>query len=172
MTGLARALVLPRPSVLRRASPRSVRIAVALAALLAALLAARIHLPDGRWLWNLDLPKFDYPLAVLFHNALVAGRLPLWDDRLGLGFPLYAEGQIGAFYPPNWLIFLLPPLAALDLTRVVHLGLAGTGAGMLALRLTGSRAGSLVAALCAVLGGAIATKLEWHNLVAAYGWMP
>src|SRR5438093_3047681 len=172
MTGLARALVLPRPSVLRRASPRSVWIAVALAALLAALLAARIHLPDGRWLWNLDLPKFDYPLAVLFHNALVAGRLPLWDDRLGLGFPLYAEGQIGAFYPPNWLIFLLEPLAALDLARTLHLAAAGLGAGLLALRVSGSRPGAFVAAVVATLGGAIVTKLEWTNVVEAYAWLP
>ena len=59
-------------------------------------------MPPGMTLWNLDLPKIDSPLAVFFHEALAAGRLPLWNDRLGLGFPLYAEGQIGAFYPPNW----------------------------------------------------------------------
>ena len=159
---------------LRGRAPDSGRAigAIAFLSLGAALIAAQVGVVPGKWLWNLDMPKLDFPLAQIFHDALASGRLPLWNDNLGLGFPLYAEGQIGAFYPPNWLIFRLPPLAALDLTRVVHLGLAGTGAGMLALRLTGSRAGSLVAALCAVLGGAIATKLEWHNLVAAYGWMP
>ncbi|HEU0237582.1 MAG TPA: hypothetical protein VFR14_14180 [Candidatus Limnocylindrales bacterium] len=138
----------------------------------AAVIAARVQGPDGPWLWNLDLPKIQYPLASLFHEALAAGRLPLWDDRLGLGFPLYAEGQIGAFYPPNWLLFRLPPLDALDATRVVHLAAAGVGAGLLVLRLAGSPAGAAVAALTAVLGGAITTKLEWHNLVAAYAFAP
>lgn len=123
-------------------------------------------------MWNLDLPKIDYPLALFFHRALEAGRLPLWEDHLGLGFPLYAEGQIGAFYPPNWLIFRLDPFLALDVTRLLHLTLAGTGAGLMALRVAGSRHGALLAALVAVMGGAIVTKLEWWNLLAAYAWMP
>jgi hypothetical protein len=52
----------------------------------------------------------DFPLASFFHEALSHGTLPLWDDRIGIGYPRYAEGQIGAFYPPNWLIYQLPPL--------------------------------------------------------------
>lgn len=137
-----------------------------------AMLAARLPAPPGTTLWNLDIPKIDAPLAVFFHEALRGGGLPLWNDRLGLGFPLYAEGQIGAFYPPNWLIFRLEPLAALDVSRVVHLVAAGVGTGMLAIRLAGSRSGAIVATTVAVLGGAIVTKLEWTNLVAAYAWIP
>ncbi len=147
-------------------------IQLALVSLLAALWAARIFRPDGEWLWNLDLPKIDFPLAAFFHQALAQGRLPLWNDQLGLGFPLYAEGQIGAFYPPNWLLFQLPSLVALDATRVVHLTIAGVGAGMLVLRLRGSRPGAIIAALVAVLGCAITAKLEWQNMVAAYAWLP
>lgn len=172
MAHLAPPLALPRTSVLARRSRLPVRPAIAVAAFLAALLAARIHLADGTWLWNLDLPKIDYPLAVFFHQALLEGRLPLWNDRLGLGFPLYAEGQIGAFYPPNWLIFRLDPLAALDLARVTHLAFAGLGAGLLALRVAGSRSGAFVAAIVAVLSGGIVTKLEWTNVVEAYAWTP
>lgn len=145
---------------------------LAVASLGAALLGARIDPGGGHWLWNLDLPKIDYPLAVLAHDALAAGRLPLWDDRLGLGFPLYAEGQIGAFYPPNWVLFQLEPLAAMDLSRVLHLAMAGTGAGLLARRVGGSGVGAVIAALVAVAGGAITAKLEWWNLVAAYAWLP
>ena len=138
----------------------------------AALVAQRASGTGPAFLWNEDMPKIDFPLAVFFHDAVTHGRLPLWNDDLGLGFPLYAEGQIGAFYPPNWLIFQLPPLTALDVTRLLHLTMAGVGAGWLAVRVSGSRAGALVACLVAVLGGAIVTKLEWTNLVAAYGWMP
>ncbi|HET8587964.1 MAG TPA: hypothetical protein VFM74_08850, partial [Candidatus Limnocylindria bacterium] len=140
--------------------------------LVAAALAARVTFGLDGWLWNLDLPKIDYPLAVFFHEALARGELPLWNDRLGLGFPLYAEGQIGAFYPPNWLIFQLDPLAAMDLTRLLHLALAGVGTGLLALRVSGSRQGALLASVVAVLGGAVVAKVEWWNLVAAYGWLP
>jgi hypothetical protein len=161
-----------------RARPRRTRGAIGFLpfligfSALAAILAARLPAPPGQVLWNLDLPKIDVPLAVFFHEALQRGQLPLWEPKLGLGFPLYAEGQIGAFYPPNWLIFQLEPLTALDASRVLHLTIAGVGTGLLALRVSGSRPGALVAASVAVLGGAIVSKLEWTNLVAAYAWLP
>lgn len=145
---------------------------IALASIVSAIVASRVGGFGGPWLWNLDLPKLNHPLAVLYHEALLEGRLPLWSDRLGMGFPLYAEGQIGAFYPPNWLLFRFPPLVALDLVRVIHLALAGAGAGLIALRLTGSRAGAVVASVVAALSGGIVTKLEWTNMVEAYAWTP
>ena len=147
-------------------------LSLVLASAAGAVIVSRISFGADGWLWNLDLPKIHFPLAVFYHDALEAGRLPLWQDDLGLGFPLYAEGQIGAFYPPNWLFFRFEPLVALDLTRLVHLTLAGTGAGLLALRVAGSRQGALLAALIVAMGGAIVTKLEWWNVVAAYAWMP
>ena len=146
------------------------RVLLLLVSVLSSLVAARVGGPG--WLWNLDLPKIDYPLAVLFHDALMAGHLPLWSDLLGLGFPLYAEGQIGAFYPPNWLLFRLDPATALDAVRVLHLALAGIGTGLVSLALTGSRPGALLAAVVAALSGGIATKLEWTNVVEAYAWAP
>ena len=136
------------------------------------MIVARMTGPNGPWLWNIDMPKIDYPRASLLQDALAAGRLPFWDDRLGLGFPLYAEGQIGAFYPPNWLIFQLDPLVALDVTRVLHLVLAGVGTGILTLRLSGSRTGSVLAAVVAVTSGTVVAKLEWHNVIAAYSFLP
>ena len=137
-----------------------------------AMLAARLPAPPDMALWNLDLPKIDAPLAVFFHEALARGTLPLWNDRLGLGFPLYAEGQIGAFYPLNWFIFQAEPAAALAISRTVHLTIVGVGTGLLALRLAGNRTGAVLATAVAILGGAIVTKLEWTNLVAAYAWLP
>jgi hypothetical protein len=147
-------------------------IGLAVVAIWAAIWAARIFGTPGHWLWNPDMPKIDYPLAVFANEALTSWHLPLWNDRLGLGFPLYAEGQVGAFYPLNWLLFRLAPITALDATRVVHLAFAGLGAGLLVLRIRGSRPGALVAVLVAVLGGAITAKLEWHNLVASYSYLP
>ncbi|HEY7738434.1 MAG TPA: hypothetical protein VIC63_05310 [Candidatus Limnocylindria bacterium] len=147
-------------------------LTIGLVSLAGAILVGRITFGLDGWLWNLDTPKIDYPWAAIFHQALTEGRLPIWNDDLGLGFPLYAEGQIGAFYPPNWLVFQLDPLPAMDLHRLLHLTMAGIGAGLLALRVSGSRQGALVAAAVAAMGGAIVTKLEWWNFLAAYAWMP
>jgi hypothetical protein len=118
------------------------------------------------------MPLANYPFAVYFHEALAKGGLPFWTDRVGMGFPLYAEGQIGALYPPNWLIYQLPPLVALDVARILHLVLAGVGGGLIVLRLTGSRTGAATAALVLVLCGGIAAKLEWTQVVTVYGWIP
>jgi hypothetical protein len=111
-------------------------------------------------------------LASFFHEALSQGSLPIWNDRIGMGMPLYASGQIGAFYPPNWLIYQLPPIQALEVSRVAHLTLAGVGAGLIVLRLSGSRAGALTTAVIAVLAGGIMAKLDWADMVTVYGWMP
>ena len=42
--------------------------------------------------------------------ALRAGRLPLWNDLWGFGFPGLAESQMGVFYPPHWLLYGLLPV--------------------------------------------------------------
>ena len=157
----------------RRPPTRAVFIVVlGLVSFIAAMIVARVTGPNGPWLFNIDLPKIDYPRASFYRDALAGGRLPFWNDDLGLGFPLYAEGQIGAFYPPNWLIFQLDPLVALDVTRVLHLVLAGVGTGILALRLSGSRTGAVLAAVVAVTSGTVVAKLEWHNVIAAYSFLP
>lgn len=164
----------PARGVRAWSAPRLLGTALGLLAisLPAALLADRFRGFGGPWLWNFDMPLANYPFAVYFHEALTNGGLPLWQDRIGMGFPLYAEGQIGAFYPPNWLIFQLPPLIALDVARIVHLIMAGVGAGLITLRLTGSRTGAIATALVAVLCGGIVSKLEWTQVVTVYGWMP
>ena len=48
-----------------------------------------------------DTAQFWYPTHVAYANALRAGHLPLWTPEIFGGFPLYAEMQIGALYPPQ-----------------------------------------------------------------------
>jgi hypothetical protein len=151
---------------------RGTIVTLAAISLVAAIIVDRFSGLGGPWLWNFDMPLANYPFASYFHEALAKGTLPLWNDRVGMGFPLYAEGQIGALYPPNWLIYQLPPLVALDVARILHLVLAGVGGGLIVLRMTGSRAGAVTAAIVAVLCGGIASKLEWTQVVTVYGWMP
>jgi hypothetical protein len=168
------------PRARRLATPRvstdiglrgTVLVLVAIS-LVAAVVVDRFSGFGGPWLWNFDMPLANYPFASYFHEALAKGTLPFWNDRVGMGFPLYAEGQIGALYPPNWLIYQLPPLVALDVARILHLVLAGVGGGLIVLRMTGSRAGAVTTAIVMVLCGGIASKLEWTQVVTVFGWMP
>jgi hypothetical protein len=147
-------------------------VIIIVASLVAAFLAIRLSGIAGGWLWNWDVPHLQYPFAAWFNEALAGGGLPLWQDRMGMGYPLYANPQTGAFYPLNWLIHQLPPLHALDATRVLHLALAGVGVGVLVLRLTGVRTAAIVAAVIATASGGAVAKLQWTELIATLGWVP
>jgi len=158
-----------RVGALEKATALPVRLAAA--SLVAALVATRFAGLDGLYVYNFDSPVDAY-LPVAFHDALRQGRLPLWSNDLGLGFPLYAEGKIAAFYPPHWLIYQLPPLVATQVALLVHLALLGLGTGLLAFRLTGSRVSALFAAAAIPLTGAVVSKLEWTNMIEAFAWLP
>jgi len=51
-----------------------------------------------------DVWNFNYPLKNLLSESLKQGKIPFWTDMIGNGFPIAAEGQIGAFSPINWLV--------------------------------------------------------------------
>lgn len=49
------------------------------------------------------------PWARFYQESIQRGDLPWWTSQIQSGFPLLAEGQIGAFYPLNYLFFLSFP---------------------------------------------------------------
>lgn len=136
-----------------------------------ALIATRFAGIGGRYVYNFD-SLVDFHLPSFFHDTLSHGQLPLWSSTMGLGFPDYAEGKIGAFYPPHWLIYQLPPLPAMQIALVLHLVLLAVGTGLLIFRLTGSRSSALLGAAAIPLVGGVVTKLEWTNMVEAFAWLP
>ena len=71
-----------------------------------------------------DTITFFYPAFATLHQSLRQGELPLWTPHIFGGFPLFAEGQIGALYPPALLAAMLPsPVDGFLLLRVFHVGL-------------------------------------------------
>ncbi len=67
-----------------------------------------------------------YPWAVYLSESLARGELPWWTWKIHCGFPLLAEGQIGAFYPPNLLLHgLLTADPAYAINFLLHMFLSG-----------------------------------------------
>lgn len=65
-----------------------------------------------------------YPWAKFLQDSLRHFRLPWWTSEIQSGFPLLAEGQIGAFYPPNVVfLFLLPLKFAYNYEVLFHFAL-------------------------------------------------
>lgn len=113
------------------------------------------------------------PFRHFFHRALAAGRLPLWEPLINCGFPLFAEGQVGALYPPNWLAAaFLFPAAAVTLTSIGHLWLAAAGTYLYLRALGCGVPAALTAGLGYGLSGYLVVRAMSPGFLAASAWLP
>lgn len=120
-----------------------------------------------------DTFSFFYPVFSTLHQALRAGELPFWTSSIFGGFPLFAEGQIGALYPPSWLaVQLSSPLDGFVALRVFHAAMGVVGPYVLARTLGTSPLGACVAGLVFGLGSFVVGQQHHANLLAATVWMP
>ncbi len=120
-----------------------------------------------------DVLHFHEPLRHWAAQELSQGRLPLWCPLVGSGFPIFSEGQIGALYPPNLLLYgLLPFSLASAWALLLHLVLAGVFAALLARRLGAGRAGALLAAAVWPFSAPLILHLKHPNLVSCAAWLP
>jgi hypothetical protein len=157
----------------RRSHSRSA-IAAAVMALLAGLLA---------WLWPIgiggkmpvggDVTQFFLGLMGFLGESLRAGRLPIWNDSWGFGFPGLAESQMGVFYPAHLILYRwLGTETAYVASLVLHTLWGGLGAFWTARRLDISNTGSALAALSWSTCGFFVIHLahQWGYTTGC--WMP
>ncbi|MCC7369620.1 MAG: YfhO family protein [Chloroflexi bacterium] len=165
------ALAQPFASVAPRAVASEL---LALATLLAALVAVYWPLLAGVGIYaESDTFTFFYPVYAVLHEALRAGELPLWTPYVFGGFPLFAEGQIGALYPPSIVAAaLFSPVEGFLLLRVFHVGVAMLGAYALARAHRVGRCGAVIAGLTFGLGSFVVAQQHHANLLAAAVWLP
>jgi len=120
-----------------------------------------------------DICYHSEPLKALLHESLRAGRLPLWSPYLMMGYPVAAEGQIGAFYPVALLIsWVLPSPGAINYLAAFHLLLAGIGMFLLARRLGVSPFGAWLAAVVFSFSGYLFAHIHHVSLICASAWVP
>jgi len=114
----------------------------------------------GGGLVGSDVYAYSLPQKAYFAERLRAGELPLWNNRVGHGYPLVGESQTGVCYPPNWLFYvaLSGPLdlnGAFSASLIFHYVLAFLMALIYARQMGLTLAGAGLAAL-----------------VYTYGWFP
>lgn len=76
-------------------------VATALALFAPLLATGRVWI-DG------DLGDFYWPTMQAVFGALRDGQSPLWNPNLMGGFPLFADGSVGALFPLNWVLLVMP----------------------------------------------------------------
>jgi len=120
-----------------------------------------------------DIWHLNYPLKHVYTEGLREGRLPLWCPGIGTGLPLHAEGEVGALYPFNLVLFYFLPLSlAFNWAILIHVVLAGVFAALYARQVGANRGGSLLAGLVFALAGFFVTHVKHTNMIAAAVWIP
>lgn len=120
-----------------------------------------------------DSFTFFYPVFAALHDSLRAGELPLWTPYVFGGFPLFAEGQIGALYPPSLLAALLPsPVDGFLQLRVFHVVVAVIGTYAFARTIGAEPLGSCVAGLVFGFGSFVVAQQHHASMLAAAVWLP
>jgi len=127
---------------------------------------------DGKIPFFRDLGVYFYPLRFSLAQSYQAGELPLWDRHMSMGFPLLADFQSGAFYPPHLFYLILPFFAAIRATFLFHYIVAATGSYMLCRRWDFSPYLALIGAALFVFGGTIISLTNLLNHFQTAIWLP
>jgi hypothetical protein len=114
-----------------------------------------------------------YPWAFFYAQGLKRFWLPWWTSYFHSGFPLLAEGQVGAFYPLNlFFYFVFPPFSAYSYGILAHYLLGGLFffGYLRSLKLSGwaSLFGSLIYLFGTAQGGCYYNTISQKVLI----WLP
>ncbi len=121
----------------------------------------------------LDAMVLNFPLRTWAASRMLEGRLPLWCPEIACGFPLFAEGQAGVLYLPNWPLFaLMPAHHAAAYSTILHFILAGlfTYGYLRALRCR--PAAALLGGLAFQWGGFLVLRALFLNMINTVVWLP
>ncbi len=135
------------------------------------------------WLWPIgfggwmpiggDVTQFFLGLMDFYRESLKEGRLPVWNDLWGYGFPGLAESQMGVFYPVHVILYrLVNTETAYVVSLVAHTIWGGLGAYWAARRVGTSRMGSTLSAFCWTTCGFFVVHLAHPWGYTTGCWMP
>lgn len=113
-----------------------------------------------------------YPRRVALHEAVRAGRIPLWSEASFAGMPFLANFQSGVFYPVNLALAPLSPQRAMGAFAAAHVFLLGLGSLLFLRDLGVGRAAAVAGALAASWNGFVVLRLAHPTAVATLAWLP
>ena len=114
-----------------------------------------------------------YPWAELLWKSVHQFKLPFWTPLIQCGFPIAAESQIGVFYPPNLLLYLLLPLEwAHSYMNILHFLLSGFGTYFYARQIGFKPLGSFVSAFLFLFGSSHGGAYYNITSLKTIAWFP
>jgi hypothetical protein len=119
-----------------------------------------------------DTTFFLEPHAKFLSTALKQGQIPLWNPFNYCGMPQIAITFPSLFYPPDWLLVILPFSQGLAVSMIFHLTLAAAGFYLLAKSFRYKSAEAFVGTLVFSLSGFMFCLSSNISLVAGLAWLP
>ena len=120
-----------------------------------------------------DLIHFNIPIKSILAESLRNFELPLWEPRIGQGFPVLDEGQIGFFYLPNIILFAIFPFwLAFNLGYVITFIISAFGTYLLARSFKISQVGSTLAALTFSFSPMMVLQIHHYNFIQTLSLFP
>ncbi|HLY18194.1 MAG TPA: hypothetical protein VKR61_13270 [Bryobacteraceae bacterium] len=153
------------------------RIPVLILAIVIAFCWKIVLTHQYEWMWSPDLANQVLPWFEAEARLWHSGTFPMWDPHLWAGQPLLGQGQPGAAYPLNWLLFSLPlrrhhiAAAALAWYLVAIHFMAALFCYGLARSMGRSRRASLLAAFVFSFG-CFLSFYDWPQMMNGAVWGP
>ena len=143
-------------------------------ALLLALLA--IAYADilflGRGFYVSDLGVYHYPMKHVVREAVRSGEFPYWNRLYSGGAPLAANPAYELFYPPQWLVYVLPFHFGVQLHILLHFAIAMIGMFFLLRRLGVSIAAAIFGSVAFVFCGSYVSLSSKLPILFSVSWLP
>ncbi len=135
------------------------------------------------WLWPIgvggkmpvggDVTSFSMGLMACLSRAIHAGRLPLWNDLWGFGFPGLAESQMGVYYPPHLVLYgLFSTELAYTANLALHAYWAAMGGFWMARKFGVTAWGAALSGFVFATSGIFVIHLSHHWSYTTASWMP
>ena len=119
-----------------------------------------------------DLLHFNIPIRYSAWEAVRNFEIPFWEPRIGQGFPLLDEGQVGFFYLPNLLFSFLPFWLSFNVGLVFTFIMAAVGTYLLSRSFKISEGPALLAGLTYAFSPILILRLHHYNLIQSAAIFP
>lgn len=119
-----------------------------------------------------DIRSYYYPGWTYFRDLARSGSSQRWCPFIYCGFPLFADSELGLFYPLNRVLWLFPPMGGLIASLLIHYLLTAFFSYAYARYMGLNPLPALTSSLSFSLGGAMAAHLVHPNMIWASAYLP
>ncbi|MDX2018671.1 MAG: hypothetical protein SF187_00415 [Deltaproteobacteria bacterium] len=129
----------------------------------------------GQIIFFRDPAHWNFPARAFVRHAFLSGQFPHWNPYVGLGVPVWANPLYGMFYPPNWLLLLVPErlvASALTWQSAAHTLWGGAGMFVLAKQFRCGSVACLIGGIAWAFSGYTTSMWSAGLLLIADAWLP